>query len=65
MRLVRPFGAERVEAAAMRAVEIGTLTYRSVRSILDNRLDRQAAQGRAGDAVPVLHPNIRGPRYYH
>jgi len=65
VRLVRPFGADRVEAAAMRAVEIGTLTYGSVRSILDNKLDRQAAQSRAGDAVPVLHPNIRGPRYYH
>ena len=65
VRLVRPFGADRVEAAAMRAVEIGTLTYGSVRSILDNRLDRKAAQSRAGDAVPVLHPNIRGSRYYH
>ena len=65
MRLVRPFGADRVEAAAMRAVVIGTLTYGSVRSILDNKLDRQAAHSRAGDAVPVLHPNIRGPRYYH
>jgi hypothetical protein len=49
----------------MRAVVIGTLTYGSVRSILDNKLDRQAAHSRAGDAVPVRHPNIRGPRYYH
>ncbi len=65
VRLVRPFGAERVEAAATRAIEIGTLTYGSVRSILDNKLDRQAAQPRTADAVPVLHPNIRGPRYYH
>jgi transposase len=65
VRLVRPFGADRVEAAAMRAVEIGTLTYGSMRSILDNKLDRQAAHGRPADTVPVLHPNIRGPRYYH
>jgi len=65
VRLVRPFGAERLEAAAMRAIEIGTLTYGSVRSILDNKLDRQAAQPRPADGVPVLHPNIRGPRYYH
>src|SRR5471032_122968 len=49
VRMVRPFGADRVEAAAMRAVEIGTLTYGSVRSILDNKLDRQAAHSRAGD----------------
>jgi transposase len=66
VRLVRPFGTDPVEAAAMRAVEIGTLTYGSVRSILDNKVDRQAAQSRsAGDAVPVLHPNICGSRYYH
>jgi transposase len=65
VRLVRPFGAERVEAAAARAIKIGTLTYGSVRSILDNKLDRQAAPPRPADAAPVLHPNIRGPRYYH
>ena len=65
VRLVRPFGAERLEAAATRAIEIGTLTYGSVRSILDNKLDRQAAHRPPADAVPVLHPNIRGPRYYH
>ena len=46
VRLVRPFGAERLEAAAARAIEIGTLTYGSVRSILDNKLDRQPAQRR-------------------
>ena len=65
MRLVRPFGADRVEAAATRAIEIGTLTYGSLRSILDNKLDRQSAQGRPADTAPVLHPNIRGTRYYH
>ena len=64
VRLLRPFGAERLEAAAMRAIEIGTLTYGSVRSILDHKLDRQAAP-RPADAVTVLHRNIRGPRYYH
>src|SRR5437762_1849310 len=44
VRLVRPFGADRLEAAATGAIEIGTLTYGSVRSILDNKLDRQTAQ---------------------
>ena len=65
VRLVRPFGVDRLEAAATRAIEIGTLTYGSVRSILDNKLDRQATSPRPADAVTVLHPNIRGPRYYH
>src|SRR5690348_4293184 len=65
VRLVRPFGADRLEAAATRAIEIGTLTYGSVRSILDNKLDRQTAQQPTTNGVPILHPNIRGPRYYH
>jgi transposase len=65
VRLARPFGADRLEAAATRAIEIGTMTYGSVRSILDNKLDRQPAQKRPANGVSVLHPNIRGPRYYH
>jgi hypothetical protein len=26
---------------------------------------RQAAQPSPANGVPILHPNIRGPRYYH
>jgi transposase len=65
LKLIRTFGAERVEAAAMRALEIGARTYGSVKSILDNNLDRQAAPRRATGGQAILHPNIRGARYYH
>jgi hypothetical protein len=58
-------GRDRLEAAATRAIAIGTLTYGSVRSILDHKLDRQTAQKPPADSAPLLHPNIRGPRYYH
>ena len=64
LRLVRPFGVARLEAAAARAIEIGALTYGSVRSILDHKLDRHAAYQHAADGVPILHSNIRGSRYY-
>jgi transposase len=64
LRLARPFGAARLEAAATRAIEIGALTYGSVRSILDHKLDRHAAPQRAADGAPILHSNIRGSRYY-
>jgi len=64
VRLARPFGVARLEAAATRAIEIGTLTYASVRSILDHKLDGQTSS-RLGEAAPVLHANIRGPHYYH
>jgi transposase len=65
VRLVGSFGAARVEAAAERAIEIGARTYGSVKSILDARLDRRPAPTRPADTAPILHPNIRGPRYYH
>jgi hypothetical protein len=65
VRLVKPFGMARVEAAATRALDIGARTYGSVRSILDNNLDRHADRPRGPDGVTILHPNIRGPRYYH
>ncbi|MGA8171297.1 MAG: IS21 family transposase [Methylocystis sp.] len=65
VRLAGPYGVERVEAAAERAIEIGAKTYGSVKSILDNKLDRKPAPKRAADAAPILHPNIRGSRYYH
>jgi transposase len=64
LRLARPFGGARLEAAAAHAIEIGALTYGSVRSILDHKLDRHAAQPRATDGAPIIHSNIRGSRYY-
>ncbi len=65
LRLVGAFGCERLEAAAARAIDIGGLSYGSVRSILDHKLDRQAANKRSADGVPIIHSNIRGSRYYN
>jgi transposase len=65
VRLAAPYSAQRLEAAAELAIEIGARTYGSVKSILDNKLDRRPAQKRATDGAPILHANIRGPRYYN
>jgi transposase len=65
VRLVKAFGAQRVEAAATRALDIGARTYGSVKSILDNNLDRHATPQRSPDGTTILHRNIRGARYYH
>src|SRR6202049_404239 len=65
VRLARAYGAERLEAAAERAIDIGARTYGSVKSILDTHLDRRPAQKRATDGTSILHSNIRGPRYYN
>ena len=65
LRLARSFGDKRLEAAAARAIDIGAYTYRSVKSILDNNLDRHPKQNVDADREPISHPNIRGPRYYN
>ena len=53
VRLAKSFGRERVEAACFRALEIGARSYGSVRSILDNKLDRQAAAKRTADGPAI------------
>ena len=71
VRLAKAFGAARVDAACLRALEIGAKSYGSVKSILDNRLDGQPAsrprRAPADDdqALPSEHANVRGSRYYH
>jgi len=64
VRLARSYGTERLEAAASYAAEIGARTYGSLKSILANNLDRRPAT-KPAKAEPILHANIRGPRYYN
>ena len=59
------WGLEPLDAAATRAIDIGARTYGSVKSILANNLDRRPSSRRSADDAPILHPNIRGPRYYN
>jgi transposase len=65
LRLVRVYGAERVEAACQRGIDIGARTYSSIVSILRNNLDRAYRPQPVPDAPSVQHGNIRGGRYYH
>jgi len=39
LRLSKSYGDDRLEKAAHRAITIGAMSYRSVESILKNRLD--------------------------
>jgi len=64
LRLFRGIDPARAETVSLRAVEIGALSCASVASILKHRLDRRASLP-AADGTPLLHDNIRGPRYYH
>jgi transposase len=64
LRLARSHGAERLEAACDRALEINARTLTSVKSILQNRLDGRPPD-RQPEAPPITHANIRGPRFFH
>jgi transposase len=64
VRLARSYGNERLEAAASYAADIGARTYGSIKSILANNLDRRPPT-RPAQPEPILHSNIRGPRYYN
>ena len=63
LNLVRKYGKERLNEACARALEYRCYSYRSVRNILENNLDKlRGAQPRQQE-LP-LHENIRGSGYF-
>lgn len=68
LRLAKDFPADRFERACARAVRFRAFSYKSVKAILKNNLDKEPLVNRAeADAQLTLplHENIRGPEYYH
>ena len=63
LSLRRRFGADRLEAACDRALSCGTLSYKSVQSILTTGLDKAPATPAPVPPAP-RHDNIRGADYY-
>lgn len=62
--LSRKYPIDRVEAAAHRALAIGSYSFKSVKSILENGLDRKPLHSQLELIPAPNHPNIRGPQYY-
>jgi transposase len=62
IRLGKGAGQPRLEAACRRALHFGTCSYRSLKSILENRLDQQALQPELPQPSPA-HDNLRGGPY--
>lgn len=66
VRLARQYGPERLERAALRALQSDLRSYGSLRAILENKLDQHAPAKPGADARPIgAHPNVRGRSYYH
>jgi len=64
LRLGKAYGAERLEAACSRGLEIGASSYGTIASILKNNLDRRRPSAQ-GELPLIEHTNLRGSRYYH
>ncbi len=65
MRLGKTYGEERLDAACARALMLHAHSYKSVASILRHGLDQQPLTPERVSPPSILHPNIRGPHYYH
>jgi transposase len=65
LRLGEHFGAERLEAACVRALAIQSASYQSVKSILEKGLDQRPLMTDECEAAVIEHPNIRGPQYFN
>ncbi len=64
IRLSKKYTPERVENACKRALAVDAYNYRSVKSILDNGLDKVVYPDEQKEAKPIEHSNIRGREYY-
>lgn len=66
LNLAKNFSTLRLEAAAKRAIHYRGISYRSLRSILERRLDEQPIQEKI-ETIPapaVKHENVRGADYF-
>ena len=63
IRLGKGVGTPRLEAACARALRFNTCSYQSIKSILENGLDRQEVEPELPLSSPE-HSNVRGQAYY-
>ena len=63
LSLARRYGRERLEAASVIALELGTAKYVHVKAILVNERDKAAASTAPSWTSPP-HEHVRGPAYY-
>jgi transposase len=64
IRLAQQYSAERMEAAAQRAILAQACRYQSVKSILQNSLDAVPLSPPRPNPSPLRHDNLRGADYF-
>jgi transposase len=64
IRLGKGYGAQKLEAACQRALAIKARSYKSVKAILENKLEGKPLLATAKESSPIEHANVRGAAYY-
>ncbi len=65
LRLSKGYSPERLECACQRALYFKSVSFRTIKSILEQQLDKQAFLPlKTTPEAPLLHENIRGAQYY-
>lgn len=64
LRLGKVYGFARVEKACERVLHFKAVSYRTLRAVLEQNLDKQIVFPVKTSEEPLLHENIRGPEYY-
>ena len=62
IRLAKLYPPERVEQACLRALELEAYNYKSVKSLLETRLEKMGPEMK--QKIIPLHSNVRGRSYY-
>jgi hypothetical protein len=65
IRLGQQCGADRLEAACIRALAIQSPSYRTVKEILKQGLDKHPLPKRTPPTPAIEHDNVRGAEYYN
>lgn len=65
LRLEKHYSAQRLENACLRALKFSVLSFKALRNILENGLDRLEDNDKSSEPALPDHENIRGSGYYH
>jgi len=65
LRLEKHYSGQRLENAALRALKFAALSFKALRNILENGLDRLEENPDGSKPALPDHENIRGSGYYH
>ena len=64
LNLAKKFTPQRLEKAALRALHYKCATYTSIKTILEQGLDKEDVTPKENAAVKVDHENLRGSEYF-